>query len=93
MTATATPPEQLSLFDLIEEMIVELENHEPGLRDGLVHHRDLPLAAIGGCERLLFRLVREGLPEVALRGAAGLVLLLEHEALNQRRENDDHVPA
>ena len=90
---TTAVHEQLSLDDLINEVIVELADREPELRDDLVHHRDLPLAAIGGPERLLFRLVKEGLPETALRGAAALVVALEQQALDQRRDARDHLPA
>ena len=82
--------EQLNLLDLIDQAIESAELDQAiesaDLRDDLVHRRDLPLERIGGCERLLFRLVREGLPAKALRGAAGLVLLLEQEALDQRED-------
>ena len=93
MNTTTVMAGQLTLDDLINGVIVELADREPELRDDLIHRRDLPLAAIGGPERLLFRLVQEGLNENALRGAAGLVIQLEHEALSQRRGAHDQLPA
>lgn len=88
MTATATPPEQLTMLDAIDRAIASAQ-----LQDDLVHRRDLPLAAIGGPERLLYRLVEQGLPETALPAAAGLVLRLEQQAIDQRRDDRDRQPA
>ena len=74
-----TMPAQLDFADLIDRVVASAE-----LQADLIHRRDLPLAAIGGCERLLFQLAREGLPENALRGAAALVVALEQQALDQK---------
>ena len=74
-----TMPAQLDFADLIDRVVASAE-----LQADLIHRRDLPLAAIGGCERLLFQLVTKGLPENALRGAAALVVALEQQALDQK---------
>ena len=76
---TVVAPEQLTLDDLIDRAIASSQ-----LQDQLVHRRDLPKLEVGGCERLLTRLVRLGLPENALRSAAHLVVALEQAAVDQK---------
>lgn len=85
---TTLVAEQLNMDDLIAASIARAQ-----LQGGLIHRRDLPLAEVGACERLLRDLVRRGLHPDGLTAAAALVLRLETEAIDQRRDDRDHLPA
>ena len=69
-------PGQLDMLDLIDRVISNGE-----LQADLIDRRSLPRALESGPERLLRKLVLGGLPETALKPAAGLVVELERAAI------------
>ena len=87
MNTTTVIAGQLDMNDLIDRIVASAE-----LRDDLIDRRSLPPASESGPERLLRKLVLGGLPETALHRAAGLVVTLEQQALDQKGSHD-HLPA